>query len=246
VPAEEFYAKCRPLLQQSIDATQTLLAANEGEAKLGAVYITGGGSELPLVARMLKELFGRKVKRSAHTRSATAIGLAIQADEQAGYVLREGFTRHFGVWREAESGRMLIFDPLFEKGTALPGPGEPPLEIARDYCPVHNIGHFRYLECSQWHPDGQPGGDIAVWDEILFPFDPALSETHDLSSVSVSHAQDAPHQRIEERYSCDSGGSISVEILNQTSGYSRRYSLGRWAGKSAPIIPGKKKRAARK
>ena len=44
-------------------ATESLLAAHEGESRLGAVYITGGGSELPLVARMLKELFGRVIKR---------------------------------------------------------------------------------------------------------------------------------------------------------------------------------------
>ena len=42
------------------------------------------------------------------------------------------------------------------------------------------------------------------------------------------------------------GGSISVEIVNHSSGYSRRYRLAKWAGKSAPVVPGKKKRAARK
>ena len=47
---------------------------------MDALYVTGGGSELPLVARVLREEFGRKVKRSEYTRSATAIGLAIQAD----------------------------------------------------------------------------------------------------------------------------------------------------------------------
>jgi molecular chaperone DnaK (HSP70) len=246
VPADEFYAKCRPLLDESIRATESLLAANEGEAKLGAVYITGGGSELPLVARMLKELFGRKVKRSAHTRSATAIGLAIQADEQAGYVLREGFTRHFGVWREAEAGRVMIFDPLFEKGTPLPGPGEPPLEISREYFPAHNIGHFRYLECSHLRDDGQPAGDLAVWDEILFPLDPALQDKADLAAVAVTRSPSAAHERIEERYMCDSGGSIAVEIVNHSSRYVRQYRLGRWAGKAAPVVPGKRKRAARR
>jgi molecular chaperone DnaK (HSP70) len=50
------------------------------------------------VARILREVFGRRVRRSAYTRLATAIGLAIQADAHADYVLRDKFTRHFGVW----------------------------------------------------------------------------------------------------------------------------------------------------
>ena len=105
---------------------------------------------------MLREVFGRRVRRSAYTRSATAIGLAIQADAQAGYVLRDKFTRHFGVWREADEGRTVIFDPLFSKGTPLPAPGEPPLVQSRQYTPAHNIGHFRYLECSHLTEEGRP------------------------------------------------------------------------------------------
>jgi len=80
----------------------------------------------------------------------------------------------------------------------------------------------------------------------LFPFDPALREEEQLTRTPVTHSTGAHHQRIEERYSCDAGGSISVEIVNHSSGYSRRYRLAKWAGKSAPVIPGKKKRAARK
>jgi len=65
------------------------------------------------------------VRRSAYARSATAIGLAIQADQPESYRLSEGLTRFFGVWREADSGSRIIFDPLLEKGTPLPAPGEP-------------------------------------------------------------------------------------------------------------------------
>ena len=171
--------------------------------------MAGGGAEIPLVSRMLKESFGRRVKRSAHTRSATAIGLAIQADSEAGYVLREKFTRFFGVWREGDAGRRIIFDPLFTKGTPLSVPGERVLEIRRRYTPVHNIGDFRYLECSHLDDSGQPTGDVTVWGEIRFPFDPPLRDQEG-DSVPVSHSLRAASQVIEERYTCDANGTVAV------------------------------------
>jgi len=235
VPVADYYERCRPLLEETLHVVDDLLAAH-GQAELEALYVTGGGSELPIVSRMLKERFGRRVRRSLHARSATAIGLAIQADEQAGYVLRERFTRYFGVWREGDSGSRIIFDPLFSKGTAIPGPGEPPLEIRRTYTPVHNLGHFRYLECSHVTEDGQPTGDVTVWDEIQFPFDPALQNAN---GVPVSYSEAAASQQIEEKYTINASGTVEVTITNRTSGYERQYRLGRWASKDSAVVPGR-------
>jgi molecular chaperone DnaK (HSP70) len=243
IPAADYYAACEPLVQMTIDATQRLLDAYDGGRKLDALYVTGGGSELPPVVRSLRDVFGRRVKRSAYTRSATAIGLAIQADAQAGYVLREGFTRHFGVWRESDAGQSVCLDVLFPKGTPLPAIGEESLAIERTYCPVHNLGHFRYIECSHRKDDGKPTGDIAVWDEIRFPFDPSLCDAADLHEVGVTHSPDAQEQRIRERYVCNPSGAVEVEISNITAGYTKCYRLGRWAGKDAPIVPGRKRKS---
>lgn len=243
VPAGDYYERCRPLIERTIEATSRLVSGYEEDRRLDALYVTGGGSELPMVARMLKEVFGRRVRRSAYTRSATAIGLAIQADATAGYVLRERFTRHFGVWRESDQGRTVVFDPLFEKGTALPGPGEPDLVITRRYSPVHNVGHFRYLECSHRTSDNKPAGDIALWDEIRFPFDPALAEEEELRAISVEHSRDPGAQTIEERYSCNAAGTVEVRVANKSAGYEKHYRLGRWSAQSAPVTPGRKKKA---
>jgi hypothetical protein len=211
-----------------------------------ALYITGGGSELPAVSRILKETFGRRVKRSAYTRSATAIGLAIQADEEAGYVLREIFHRHFGVWREQESGRGIAFDPLFPKGSPLPGPGESSICIRRRYIPVHNVGHFRYLECSHTTDGGQPTGDITLWDEVWFPFDPALSATEYLDAVPIMHTDAVREQLVEESYSVDATGLVEVRISNLASSYSRAYKLGRWAARPAPVVASRRRRHSSK
>jgi molecular chaperone DnaK (HSP70) len=242
----DFYEAARPLVEETIAAAEDLLSDTDEEFE--ALYITGGGSELPLVARMLRERFGRRVRRSAYTRSATAIGLAIQADQPDTYRLSDRLSRYFGVWREAEAGYRIVFDPLFEKGTPLPAPGSPVLSILREYRPVHNIGHFRFLECSHRSEDGVPTGEVALWDEIRFPFDPVLKEVPDLAKTKVDFAPVAESQRIEERYECDAGGAISVTIANCSAGYSRTYRLGRWSQQQADkqVVPAKRRRGAKR
>jgi molecular chaperone DnaK (HSP70) len=255
VAINDFYERCRPLVEETLHATDDLLEAHgfasagtaQGqEQRLEALYMTGGGSELPLVGRMLRESFGRRVRRSAHTRAATAIGLAIQADATQGYVLRDKFTRHFGVWREAEAGHRIIFDPLFTKGTPLPGPSDPPLLNSRRYYPVHNVGHFRYLECTHLTDDGRPAGDITIWDDIRFPFDPSLRDNATLDQVSVGYLSNGHRCEAEESYACDRSGVVTVTIANLPEGYNRSYRLGRWATSDALVVPGRKKSPSRR
>lgn len=247
IPVSAFYAKCEPLVARTIDTVERLLendtAAREaGAPSVDALFMIGGASELPLVSRRLRERFGRKVKRSAHPRSATAIGLAIQADASAGYVLRDRFTRYFGVWREADAGATAVFDPLFAKGTLLPGAGDPPLEASRTYRPAHNLGHYRYLECSHVAPDGRPAGDITMWDEIRFPYVPSLTEVTDLARVDVVHDVDAPQQEIEEKCRVEAGGSVTVTLANRTAGYTRAYKLGHWGARAEPLKPSRRRK----
>jgi hypothetical protein len=150
------------------------------------------------------------------------------------------------VWREADAGHTIVFDSLFDRGTALPSGREPALVRSRRYQPVHNVGHFRYLECSQRGEDGRPSGDLAAWDEIRFPFDPTLAPLDDLSGVAVTHMEATAPQEIEERYAANASGAVEVTISNRTSGYHRSYRLGRWAAEQATVAPatGRRKRKA--
>ena len=243
LPAAAFFERCRPALDETMHAVHDVLAERPGE-DVEVVYVTGGGSELPLVGRALREVFGRRLRRSPYSRNAVAIGLAIRADAQAGYVLRERFHRSFGVWREADGGRSVWMDELFEPDTVLPGPDEPPLGRGRSYRPVHNIGHFRFLECSRRDEDGQPAGDVTLWDEIRFPFDPALQDRPELTGVEVVHSEGAAWHEIEERYLVDASGAVTVEIRNLTAGYGRSYRLARWAAAQPRLVPGKRRKAA--
>jgi molecular chaperone DnaK (HSP70) len=250
VPIEDYYERASALIAETMHAVDDALARNgfsadgarEDGGKLETVYVAGGGSELPLVPRALRDRFGRRVKRSAHGRSSTAIGLAVQADATQGYTLRDRFTRYFGVYREGQGGATVTFDPLFSRETQLPATGEAPLSIQRRYSPAHNIGRFRYLECSRIAENGAPAGDVTLWDEILFPLDPALAETEDLADRPVIHSAAAREQQIEELYTCDAAGRLAVQIANNTRGYKRTFRLGRWASSAQKVEPGKRSR----
>ena len=72
---------------------------------------------------------------------------------------------------------------------------------------------------------GQPIGDIAVWDEIHFPFDASLQSTKDFTGVAVNQTAAEGLQRIGEIYT--------------GSGYERCYRLGRRAQSGLAVVPGK-------
>jgi molecular chaperone DnaK (HSP70) len=227
IPVDEYYERCRPLIEQTRAVVENLLAAYSGRS-LDTLYVTGGAAELPPVARILRESFGRKVRRSAYMRSASAIGLAIRAAapaEQMPDHVQDQFNRNFGLWREAEHGGAIVFDLVFPRGVRLPAPGEPPLRVERVYQPAHNIGHFRYLESSQLDEHQQPTGEIANWDQIQFPFDPGLQHHPDLASVPVAPLANPNGLRIREEYTCDSAGSLRVRISAEPAGYAREFSI---------------------
>ncbi|MBM3790196.1 MAG: Hsp70 family protein, partial [Acidobacteria bacterium] len=69
IDAREFYDSCRPLIEQTVAAMEksVLLAPiPQGWDSIAAVYLVGGSSNLPLVARVLREQFGRRVRKSSH------------------------------------------------------------------------------------------------------------------------------------------------------------------------------------
>ncbi len=236
VSANVFYERCRPLIESTRRVVDELLAAHP-EGPIDSLYVTGGGSELPPVARVLRESYGRRVRRSAYMRSATAIGLAIRADTQSGCVLRDRFMRNFGLWREADEGHGVVFDLVFSRGTELPGPKQPPLRSVRSYRPAHNVGHFRYLECARLAQDGRPVGEITDWDDIRFPFDPGLEEGADLAAVSVRRTPTTSDFVVEETYTCDSSGNLAVAISNKSTGYEKKFRLGRWSVQQPKTLP---------
>jgi molecular chaperone DnaK (HSP70) len=228
IVVDAFYERCRPLVESTRGIVETLLAAHPNHP-IDTLYVTGGGSELPPVARVLRETFGRRVQRSAYMRSATAIGLAIRAEGHEDRPLRDRFTKNFGVWREADDGRNAIFDVIFPRGVKLPSRGEKPLRTVRSYHPVHNIGYFRYLECVHLGTNNQPEGEISNWDEIRVAFDPELRDSSDLAAQPVLRFAAPQELLIEEEYICDANGDLEVKIRDKITQQTNEYRLGRWS-----------------
>ena len=231
VPISQFYEKCEPLISWTVERTELVLQSvlqqseADDEAEV-SVYLVGGSCDLPALARALREHFGKRVRRSPYPSAATAVGLAIAADQESGYSLEERFSRFFGVWRESEEGSKIAFDPIFAKETILPRFGYSPIQIRRRYNPVHNVGHFRYFECGNLNnTQREPCGDIIAWDEVYFPYAPALQTETRLDQVSIERWPEAGSMWVEELYECDAQGIIHVTISNQTAGYSRTYRI---------------------
>jgi molecular chaperone DnaK (HSP70) len=235
VPVASYYDQVRWLVERTVESLREVTAsggthsevddikAQAAQAGVAGVYVVGGASGLPVVSRLLREHFGRRVHRSVYPAAATAIGLAIAADNDQQLPVTERFTRHLGVFREKESGERIAFDTIFPQGTPMPKPGGPPLIATRAYQPVHDVGHFRFVECAALTEDDEPRGDISPHGVIYFPF---ATQRRDevLEQVPIGLLSGSgPH--IEERYEVDAAGVVAVTIVDLDDGYAQKYVL---------------------
>ena len=225
LPIEDVFEACAPLVEQTLTAMEPAMrdprrkGDNVAWGELAGIYVVGGASAFPPVYRKLRERFGaHRVRRSPHPFGSCAIGLAIHLDESAGYSLSERLTRHFGVFREDAAGDDISFDVLVPKDTALPA------EVSRRYRAAHNVGHYRFVECGRIE-QGRPEGNLAAWDEVLFPFDPSLRAAADLAGVPIRRLGDGPE--IEEVYRCAADGTVEASLRVLDDGFERTVRLGR-------------------
>jgi len=193
---------------------------------VAGIYVVGGASALPLIARQLRTRFGRRVHRSPYPHAAVAIGLAIAGDEQAGFALSDRFSRNVGVFREEESGARATYDPIVTRDVALPKPGDPPVTISRRYRAMHDIGHYRFFECAAFDATGQPRGDIAPMTDLLFPFSKELRGSDVQLGKQRVQRLDREGPLVEERYAVDASGIVQVTIVDLESGFERTERLG--------------------
>lgn len=220
VALDDFYAASAPLVDETIAAVRTLLGTESGlsDTEIAGIYVVGGASGLPLIPRMLREQFGRRVYRSPHPAASCAIGLAIAADPTSGYALRERSAHGIGVFREANAGRTVSFDVLTSPDTAKDAAGE--VRVQRRYRAAHNVGWFRFVEYTELDAAGEPTGDTRNLAEVRVPFDPALRARDDLAAVPVERRSDGP--LVEETVVVDANGITTVTITDLADGFSVR------------------------
>jgi len=216
LPVTDLYTACTPLIERSLATMAPLVGRlDDGSpdlTEIAGVYLVGGASGLPLVPRLLRERFGRRVHRSPYPGASTAIGLAIAADRTSDYDLTDRLSRGFGVFRESVQA-----SPGGREGTVL----------TREYDAAHNIGWYRFVECAGVDESGEPCGEIAPYQDIVFPLEASLRDVDDeeLRTYSVQRRDHGP--RIQEHYRVDEAGLVRVTITDLSDGYSRRYVLGR-------------------
>ncbi|WP_028708671.1 Hsp70 family protein [Propionicicella superfundia] len=225
VQVEDFNDAATGLVLQTVDAMAPLvggLSDEDGAADVAGIYLVGGASGLPLVPRVLRTRFGRRVHRSPHPAASTAIGLAIAGDETAGYSLTDRLSRGFGVFRERDSGHEVSFDPILSADERVSPQGRSG-GLTRTYRAAHNVGWFRFVEYTRVDDRGQPVGDLAPFGELLFPFDAALQADKDLADVPVVRTDGGP--LVQETYSIDPHGIVHATIADLDTGYSRTLAL---------------------
>ncbi len=226
----ELYAACGELVECTLAPVERLFAGlrdhgidPDNTRELGGLYLVGGATAFPAVARALRKRYGRKIILAPQPHASTAVGLAIAGDPDAGVLVREATTRYFGVWREGANGREIIFDPIFSRDAL---PGDAAVVAERRYTPAHAVGHLRFLECSALGQGGRPEGQLTPWPTVLFPYDPILVDHPALGTCSVSRRPDAPRDHVVETYTYERDGTIALQIENATRGYRQTYVLG--------------------
>lgn len=233
---DDFYTACAPLVEATVEAMRPLIGWLDDDVPLmtdiAGIYLVGGASSLPLVPRLLRERFGRRVHRSPYPAASTAIGLAIAADPDAGYSLTDRLSRGFGVFREARDGQSLAFDPILPREAKITA--RETVAISRQYPAYHNVGWFRFVEYSSVDADGQPRGDIVPFAEVIFPFDATLQGRPAETLRNVPVCRQESGNQVEERYVIDPHGIVEVHLRDLHTGYTQKHALGAPGPKPRP------------
>lgn len=208
VPVADFYDAAMPLVEQTIEVMTPLIGTDDlRESEIAGIYLVGGASSLPLISRVLRERFGRRVHRAPFTAGATAVGLAIAADPDSGFHLRDKLSRGIGVFREFDGGRAVSFDPLITRETKPDADGR--ITVTRRYRAAHNVGWFRFVEYDSFNEEDGSPGDISLLGELKVPFDSSII---DVDAVEITRF-DGPE--IEETVMVNSDGIASIRIAVQ-------------------------------
>ncbi|MGA1823067.1 MAG: Hsp70 family protein [bacterium] len=222
IRVDEYAERLFPLLIRTLDKIDEVLHSQalqkqgiHGIEDVEKIYLVGGSSQLPLILKLITKKYGQnKVHLSSIPFASIALGACrMNQNKIQG---EDILSRTFGVLRVA--GPKEYFDPIFEKGARIP--------VTKRYeiHPIHNIGHYRYMECAEYW-NGQPISP-RMWSEILFPYDPAWDPDHIPKKEDITQKKFLNNKIIEE-FLCDDNGIISVNLHREIDSFAVRNEIWR-------------------
>ncbi|AUX46440.1 heat-shock protein Hsp70 [Sorangium cellulosum] len=123
--------RIEPLVRSTLESVRSALADAKVEARgVAEVVLVGGSSRVPLVRRMVAELFGKEPRRGVDPDEAVALGAAVQAglktgaiSAQTGIMITDVCPFTLGVEVSATAGSQIVggmFSPIIPRNSTVP------------------------------------------------------------------------------------------------------------------------------
>ena len=118
-----------------------------------------------------------------------------------------------------------MLDPIPSRAARVPSRGEDAILHRRVDRPMHNVGCYRFVECTSLDARGVPIGDITAYDDVLFPYDRGLRAANDLRGLGVAR-MGAEGPLIEEESAVTQLGMVRVTLRDLENGFARAFDAG--------------------
>jgi len=203
--AEEIWS---PLVaRMKLPIQRALRDASLAADKIDEVLLVGGSTRMPLVTRLVAEMFGRKPLRSLPPDEAIALGAAVQAGLKAGdralgdMVVTDVAPFSLGVDTAHRSGKGLahgLFTPILQRGTVIPASRETTLQTLEDNQTQLKLGVYQ--------------GEHAL-----------VRDNTQLGELTISGLAPMPagEQRVRVRFTYDLNGILEVDTVVVATGQTK-------------------------
>lgn len=217
VSAQDYERACEPLVERlRAPIERALRDARLRTADLHEVVLVGGASRMPMVRRLVAQLFGRLPARHPDPDQTIALGAAVCAGlvgRDAAFdevVMTDVCPHSLGVRVIEDDGRggfqPDVFLPIIERNTVVPASRVKTVQTVRDHQPVLNVEIFQ--------------GEARLCAQNIH-----------LGSVEIDIPPlPAGQVQVEVRYTYDVNGILDVDVAVEKLGITRNLVIRKLAG----------------